>query len=80
MKRKANSNMKRKHLIARAMLKDLCVAMVIDGRSDHCEVFNYKTAQKVPASQQLETLDKIYTELGAFEYLSQWEQNKEQAA
>lgn len=165
MKRKANSNMKRKHLIARAMLKDLCVAMVIDGRSDHCEVFNYKTAQKVPASKQLveliaglpwkwyiecsvvcrdqsgkeyvvsepvycasayrqsdprlsdflnsnhlafykkqnplhvitlawvatpnigkevelpiETLDKIYTELGAFEYLSQWEQNKEQAA
>lgn len=146
---------------ARKKLKNLCVAMVIDGRSDHCEVFNYKTAQKVPASQQLveliaglpwkwyiecsvvcrdqsgkeyvvsepvycasayrqsdprlsdflnsnhltfykkqnplhvitlawvatpnigkevelpiETLDAIYTELGAFEYLSQWETDK----
>lgn len=165
MKRKANSNIKRKALIARAALKNLCIAMVVDGKSEHCEVFNYKTCKRVPVTQQLadliahlpwqwyvecsavcrdqngkeyttseslfcesayrqndprltdflntqhiafykkqnhlhvitlawvaipnlgakvelpiETLDKIYTELGAFEYLSQWETDKKELA
>lgn len=165
-KRKANSNIKRKQLIARAMLKNLSVAMVIDGKSEHCEVFNHITNERGPATQQvveliaglpwkwyiecsvicrdqsgkeyivsepvycdsayrqsdprlstflnehhialykkqnplhvitlawvatpnigkkvelpIETLDAIYTELGAFEYLSQWETDKlEEAA
>jgi len=53
VKRKSNSSMKRKQLIARAMLKDLCVAMVMDGKETHCQVFNYKTAKEVPATQVL---------------------------
>lgn len=165
MKRKSNSNIKRKALIARAMLKNLCVAMVMDGKETHCQVFNYKVGKRVPVTQQLanlianlpwewyieysvicrdqsgkeyvvsepvychsayrqcdprlsdflnknhlafynkqnplhvitlawvavpnigdkvelpiETLDKIYTELGAFEYLSKWEADKGEAA
>lgn len=163
MTRKANCNMKRLQLVARRALKNLCIAMVIDGKSEHCEVFNYKTGKRVPVTQQLahliarlpwqwyvecsavcrdqngkeytasesvfcqsayrqndprltdflnkyhidfykkqnqlhvitlawvavpnlgakvelpiETLDKIYTELGAFEYLSQWETDKKE--
>lgn len=160
MKRKANTPIKRKQMIARTALKNLCIAMVL-GEAKYCTVMNYKSCNEVKVSQQvaeliaglpwkwyiecsvicrdqsgkeyivsepvycdsayrqsdprlstflnehhialykkqnplhvitlawvatpnigkkvelpIETLDAIYTELGAFEYLSQWETDK----
>lgn len=164
-KRKANTPIKRKQMIARTALKNLCIAMVL-GEAKYFTVMNYKSCNEVKVSQQvaeliaglpwkwyfecsvvcrdqqgneyivsetvhcesayrqsdprlneflnkhhkaflekqnnlhvitlawvavpaigdkvdleIETLDKIYTKLGAFEYLSTWENNQlEEAA
>ena len=54
-KRKANTPIKRKQMIARTALKNLCIAMVL-GEAKYCTVMNYKSCNEVKVSQQVAEL------------------------
>jgi hypothetical protein len=55
VKRKANTPIKRKLMIARTALKNLCIAMVL-GESKHCTVMNYKSCNEITVSRQVADL------------------------
>jgi hypothetical protein len=51
-KRKNNTMIKRRSMIARTALKNLCIAMVL-GEAKYCTVMNFKSVNEVKVSQEI---------------------------